>query len=133
LGEESSVGKRELDRTGALLMGSARLVTLLGRGGIGKTRLAEEAARRLHRARRTPAFVVRLARLPKGSDAAAVREAVLVDGFVGASAWDGVVQTLSPVDAAGRVIGTLLIVDNCEHVLAGAGTVISDLLEWCRG
>jgi predicted ATPase/DNA-binding CsgD family transcriptional regulator len=129
--------ERELDRTGALLMGSARLVTLLGPGGIGKTRLAEEAVRRLHRARRTPAFVVRLACLPKGSDAAAVREAVtaavLVDGFVGASAWDGAVQTLSPVDAAGRVIGTLLIVDNCEHVLAGAGTVISDLLEVVPG
>src|SRR5262249_7676261 len=99
--------QRELDRIGALLMGPVRLVTLIGPGGIGKTRLAEEAARRLHRARRIPVFVVRLARLPKGSDAAAVMEAVtaavLVDGFVGASAWDGAVQTLSPVDEAGRV------------------------------
>src|SRR5947208_4601110 len=117
--------ERELDRIGALLMGPARLVTLIGPGGIGKTRLAEEAARRLHRARHTPVFAVRLARLPKGADAAAVKEAVtaavLVDGFVGASAWDGAVQRLSPLDGAGRVVETLLIVDNCEHVLAGAG------------
>src|SRR5256886_16245949 len=81
--------ERELDRVGALLMGPARLVTLIGSGGIGKTRLAEEAARRLHKARHTPVFTVRLARLPKGADAAAVREAVtaavLVGGFVGAS------------------------------------------------
>jgi predicted ATPase/DNA-binding CsgD family transcriptional regulator len=129
--------ERELDRIGALLMGPARLVSLIGPGGIGKTRLAEEAARRLHRARRTPVWSVRLARLPKGADAAAVREAVtagvLLDGFVGTSAWDGAVQTLSPLDAAGRLVHTMLVVDNCEHVLAGAGTVIADLLDAVPG
>jgi predicted ATPase/DNA-binding CsgD family transcriptional regulator len=129
--------ERELDRVGALLMGPARLVTLIGSGGIGKTRLAEEAARRLHRARRTPVFAVRLAGLPKGSDAAAVREAVtaavLVEGFVGASAWDGAVQRLSPLDAAGRVVPTMLLLDNCEHVLAGVGTVIGELLDAVPG
>jgi predicted ATPase/DNA-binding CsgD family transcriptional regulator len=129
--------ERELDRVGALLMGPARLVTLIGSGGIGKTRLAEEAARRVHRARRTPVFAVRLARLAKGADAPAVREAVsaavLVGGYAGASAWDGAVQRLSSVDAAGRVGDTVLIVDNCEHVLAGAGTVIGELLDAVPG
>jgi predicted ATPase/DNA-binding CsgD family transcriptional regulator len=129
--------ERQLDRVGALLMGPARLVTLIGSGGIGKTRLAEEAARRLHRARRTPVFAVRLARLPKGADGAAVREAVtaavLVGGFAGPSPWDAAVQTLSPVDAAGRVVHTMLIVDNCEHVLAGVGAVIADLLDAVPG
>jgi predicted ATPase/DNA-binding CsgD family transcriptional regulator len=127
----------ELDRIGALLMGPARLVTLIGSGGIGKTRLAEETARRLHRARRTPVFAVRLARLAKGADAAAVREAVtaavLVEGFVGASAWDGAVQRLSALDAAGRVVPTVLVLDNCEHLLAGAGVVIADLLDAVPG
>jgi predicted ATPase/DNA-binding CsgD family transcriptional regulator len=125
--------ERDLDRVGALLMGPARLVTLIGSGGIGKTRLAEEAARRLHRARHTPVWSVRLARLPKGSDAAAVKNAVtaavLVEGFVGVSAWDGAVHRLSPLDAAGRVVPTLLIVDNCEHVLVGAGAVIGELFD----
>ena len=81
------------------------MVTLIGPGGIGKTMLAEEAVRRLHRAKRTPVWVVRLAALPRGSDAAAVKEAVatavLVGGFVGASSWDGAVERLSPLDAAG--------------------------------
>ena len=129
--------KRELDRIGALLTGPARLVTLIGPGGIGKTMLAEEAVRRLHRARRTPVWVVRLAALPRGSDAAAVKEAVaaavLVGGFVGASSWDGAVERLSPLDAAGQVVGTMLMVDNCEHVLAGARQVIIDLLDAVPG
>jgi predicted ATPase/DNA-binding CsgD family transcriptional regulator len=128
---------RELDRIGALLMGPTRLVTLIGSGGIGKTRLAEEAARRLHKARHTPIFAVRLARLPKASDAAVVKDAVtaavLAGGFVGASAWDGAVQRLSPLDAAGRVVQTVLMVDNCEHVLAGAGAVIAELLDAVPG
>ncbi|MBO0880468.1 MAG: hypothetical protein J2P17_08995, partial [Mycobacterium sp.] len=68
---------------------------------------------------------------------AAVREAVtaavLVEGFVGASAWDGAVQRLSPLDAAGRVVPTMLVVDNCEHVLAGVGAVIADLLDEVPG
>jgi predicted ATPase len=138
LGEGSFVGRgRELDRIGALLLGPARLVTLIGAGGIGKTRLAEEAARRMHKARRTPVFAVRLARLPNGSSAATVKEAVtsavLVDGFVGASAWDGAVQMLSSLDGAGRVMHTLLLLDNCEHVRTGVGTVITDLLDAVPG
>jgi predicted ATPase/DNA-binding CsgD family transcriptional regulator len=40
---------------------------------------------------------------------------------------------LSPLDAAGRVVQTLLIVDNCEHMLAGAGPVIADLLDAVPG
>jgi DNA-binding CsgD family transcriptional regulator len=129
--------ERDLDRVDALLLGPARLVTLIGPGGIGKTRLAEEAARRLHRARHTPVFAVRLARLPKDSGAAVVQEAVtaavLVGGFVGASAWDGAVQRLSQVDAAGRMVPTLLLLDNCEHVPAGAGAMIADLLDAVPG
>ena len=63
----------------------------------------------------------------------AVTAAVLVEGFFGASAWDGAVQRLSPLDAAGRVVDTVLVVDNCEHVLAGVGAVIADLLDAVPG
>jgi predicted ATPase/DNA-binding CsgD family transcriptional regulator len=58
---------------------------------------------------------------------------VLVEGFVGASAWDGALQRFSPLDAAGRVAQTVLVLDNCEHVLAAAGTVIVDLLDAVPG
>jgi predicted ATPase/DNA-binding CsgD family transcriptional regulator len=75
--------------------------------------------------------------LPAGADQAQVREAVaaavLVGGFVGASAWAGAVQTLSPLDGAGRVVPTLLMIDNCEHVLAGAAAVIAELIDAVPG
>lgn len=137
-GGKGFVGRNpELDRLAVLMVGSAQLVTLIGPGGIGKTRLAEEAVRRLRRARRISVFVVRLAGLPKGADAGTVREAVaesvVLEGFAGVSAWEGAVRRLTTVDAEGRAVPAVLLIDNCEHVLASAGAVIADLLDAVEG
>ncbi|MEC3919257.1 helix-turn-helix transcriptional regulator [Nocardia sp. CDC160] len=125
--------ERELDRISTSLLGTARLVTLIGSGGIGKTRLAEEAVRRLHRARQTPVFLVRLARLSKDSTIDAVKETIattLLDPVAaGASAWHDVLKTLSSQDAAGRYRQSVLVLDNCEHVLDAVGEVIAELLQ----
>src|ERR1700730_11079152 len=92
----------ELDRVIDLLLSSARLITLIGPGGIGKTRLATETVRRFRKATRTPVYWVRLARLIKGSDVAAVEEEVahaVVDAdFSGRSGWDALVDTLTVTD-----------------------------------
>ncbi|WP_280493549.1 ATP-binding protein [Nocardia asiatica] len=128
---------RELERIGMALLGSNRLVTLIGAGGIGKTRLATEAVQRFQRARRVPVHWVRLAVLPRGAEATAVEEqiagSVIEADFSGRSAWDAVLDTLRRRDAAGRNAQTILVMDNCEHVLDGAGAVIAGLLDAIPG
>ncbi|MGO4617630.1 AAA family ATPase [Nocardia sp. 2YAB30] len=64
----------ELDRLGALLDGDARLVTLVGPGGIGKTRLAAEGLRRGVRARRRPVSSIRTV----DAQVAAIRQKLMI-------------------------------------------------------
>ncbi len=128
--------KQELDRIGGLLLGTTRLVTLIGSGGIGKTTLAEEAVRRLTRERRVSVFWVRLAPLSRDSNASGVEEAVagavLPSGFGGPSIWDGMINALT-IRSAGRDLQSVLVLDNCEHVLTGVGPVIASLLDEVAG
>ncbi|MFR9774056.1 LuxR C-terminal-related transcriptional regulator [Nocardia sp. SC052] len=127
----------ELDRIFGLLLSSARLITLIGPGGIGKTRLAAETVRRLQKLRRTPVYWARLARLDKGASAAEVEEevieAVVAGDFSPRSGWDALVDKLSATDYAGRDLGSVLVMDNCEHVLLSAGELIVELLEAVPG
>ncbi|MEV6279407.1 AAA family ATPase [Nocardia sp. NPDC051832] len=124
---------RELDTISRLLLDSARLITLIGPGGIGKTRVAIEAVRRFYKARRVPVHWVRLARLSSRADAAAIEDEVaqaIVDAdFSDRSVWTALVDTLTHADAAGSRSQTILVMDNCEHVLEGAGQVIAGLLD----
>ncbi len=119
------------------LLGNTRLVTLIGAGGIGKTRLATEAVQHFQRARRVPVHWVRLAVLAPGAEATAVEEqvagSVIEADFSGRSAWDAVLDTLRRRDGAGRDVQTILVMDNCEHVLDGAGAVIAGLLDAVPG
>ncbi|MBF6170432.1 ATP-binding protein [Nocardia blacklockiae] len=123
----------ELDAIVTLLLRKTRLVTLLGPGGIGKTRLAAEATRRLQKARNTPVHWARLARLPADCGDAAVEEeiarSVVATDYSGRSMWAALTTTLSAADGTGRPPQTVLVVDNCEHVATGAGRIIARLLD----
>ncbi|MFE9324197.1 LuxR C-terminal-related transcriptional regulator [Nocardia sp. NPDC052278] len=127
----------ELDRIRTLLLGPARLITLIGMGGIGKTRLAAEAVGQFRKATRMPVYWVRLARLAKESDFTAVEEevahAVLDADFSGRSAWDALVDKFATKDGAGRDLRTLVVMDNCEHVLTGVRPLVAALLEAAPG
>ncbi|MEU8160538.1 BTAD domain-containing putative transcriptional regulator [Micromonospora parva] len=119
--------EEELKRVGELL-GERRLVTLTGPGGAGKTRLAIEAAGHVDGEVR----FVELAGLADGAD---VPQAVLSalglrDAGLRASAEPGRHPTDRLVEAlAERRL--LLVLDNCEHVIADAARLAARLLGAC--
>ncbi|WP_157171056.1 AAA family ATPase [Nocardia araoensis] len=127
----------ELDKIATLLLGSARMISLVGPGGIGKTRLAAEAVRRFSTATNRPVYLARLARLARGADMAAVEyevtRSVVDPDSTQQSTWNALVDTLTITDAVGRNLQTVLVMDNCEHVLAAAGQLIAELIEAVPG
>src|SRR5688572_7317462 len=113
----SFVGReREVDEITAMLRDGARLLTLTGPGGTGKSRLAIAAATELVPEFRSGVFWVPLASL---------RDPVLVS--------DSVARTLGAKDRLEDHIGEremLLLIDNLEQVIAAAPTLAA-LVESC--
>src|SRR4051794_31066280 len=104
------------------LLESARLVTLTGPGGVGKTRLALAVARRVHGA--YPDGVV-LAQLAAVRDPRLVLPAIAQILGVRETPGRDLVDTLAD-DIGDRAM--LVVVDNVEQVV-GAGTDLAALLE----
>ncbi|GHJ14169.1 BTAD domain-containing putative transcriptional regulator [Micromonospora sp. AKA38] len=123
----------DLRRLTGLLAGN-RLVTLLGPGGAGKTRLASVAAGRLADGVPGGVWLVELAPI---TDPADVPRAVL--DTLGRRD-----RTLEPArtpirDTLGRLVDalaadeTLIVLDNCEHVVEAAARLAEELLGRCPG
>ena len=105
-----------------------RLVTLIGPGGSGKTRLAIEAAARLQPDFNDGAWFVELAAVRDGDGVAPAMYAALKIGESAAADADGF--TVPIVDQLIRhlVDRTLIVVlDNCEHVIADAAALAEAL------
>ncbi|MFI5583581.1 BTAD domain-containing putative transcriptional regulator [Amycolatopsis sp. NPDC051758] len=123
----SFVGRADELRQVAELLARSRLVTLTGPGGTGKTRLAVEVAA----AEAGPVAFVELA----PQDGADVARAVLgALGLRDVSLRRGTAQ--DPVERLVAALSdrtTLLVLDNCEHVVDVAARLAARLLAACPG
>jgi predicted ATPase len=122
----SFIGReRELEQIAAAL-GAARVVTLTGPGGVGKTRLALQAAGQALSRFGDGAWVAELAPV---RDPAEVDDAVAAVFSVTARAGQGTREALVEFLGAKEL---LLVLDNCEHVLAEAAALAGVLAASCE-
>ncbi len=129
----SFIGKEDDLDAVADLVRRNRLTTLTGPGGSGKTRLAAETARALLAELPGGAWLVELASVTIGED---VAKAVLAALDLRDHGLLGTATTTDPTErlvAALRDQEALLILDNCEHVIATAAAFAHRMLGECRG
>lgn len=121
----SFVGRRQELADVRRALGTDRLVTLHGVGGVGKTRLAMAVAAEVERLFTDGLAVVELA---------PVRDPALVASTVAAaldlrdSAGGWAAGQLAEVVGERRL---LLVLDNCEQVNDAVGVLVDALLRWC--
>ncbi len=107
------------------LLEEYRLVTVTGPGGVGKTRLAGQVARRV------------AGRFADGvwlAELAAVRDPAQVAAVVAAALGVREQPGMPVADAVARVLARqqlLLVLDNCEHVIGAAAALCAGLLSAC--
>ncbi len=118
--------ERELDELSQVLDG-VRLLTLTGPGGVGKTTLAVELARRRAAEIRGGAWLIRLDEVDDPSRVASRTAEILgVHQHPHRDLTDVVAEHLTDRRA-------LLVLDNCEHVLDAATALVAALLHAAPG
>jgi predicted ATPase/class 3 adenylate cyclase len=123
----SFVGReREVSEIAALVR-EARIVTLTGVGGVGKTRLACQVAAEALPEFRNGAWIAELARVRDPNVVVDAVAAVFgVNPRPGVELLDTLVGYLRPKEL-------LLVLDNCEHLLGAVVDVVRALEEKCPG
>ena len=107
------------------LVASHRLVTVLGPGGMGKTRLAVELLAAVDRAQRPfdlPVLFVELA---------ATRDEESIPHAIATTLGIEIGQRRDPTDAVCEYLATiphLVVLDNCEHVLSAATEITAQIM-----
>jgi non-specific serine/threonine protein kinase len=121
----SFIGREgELDEIGALLATSP-LLTLVGTGGVGKTRLAHELVR------------ARAGQYADGSwlvEVGELADAALLPGAVAEAVGLRDLQTRSLIDTLAAYLERkqlLLVLDNCDHLIDSCAQLVVRLLQAC--
>ncbi|MDP9333728.1 MAG: LuxR C-terminal-related transcriptional regulator [Actinomycetota bacterium] len=118
----SLVGREKVVAEVADLVRSSRLVTLTGVGGVGKTRLALEVGAEVAGEFPDGVWMVELASV---GDPASVPAAIATVLGITPQGDAALIDTVADALGGRRL---LLVVDNCEHVLAAAGSAIAAIL-----
>jgi predicted ATPase/DNA-binding XRE family transcriptional regulator len=122
----SFIGRdRELSDVASLLAGH-RLVTVTGAGGIGKTRLALEVAARILPSRGDEVWF---------TDLSAVSDGTLIAGKIASVMKLQLEARGDPTLALTQHLRRrklVLVLDNCEHVIAGTAAVVRAMLQACE-
>ncbi len=131
----SFVGRRRELGGVKRLLGEARLVTLTGTGGVGKTRLAQQVA---SQAKRSYAGGVRFVDLTAVHDPALlaqeVQEPEILAHLVAMDLGLREQPTRSPLELLTDYLASrsmLVVLDNCEHLLPACSVLADALLRSC--
>jgi non-specific serine/threonine protein kinase len=116
--------EQELGVVGRLLM-DARLLTLTGVGGCGKTRLALEVARTVLSGYPDGVWIVELAPIADPMLVPhQVAKAVAVQDATNQTGTSALIRALQNRQM-------LLVLDNCEHLLDACARLVEDLMHYC--
>ncbi|KAB8181545.1 AAA family ATPase [Nonomuraea phyllanthi] len=123
----SFVGREHELAVGKALLARARLVTLTGAGGVGKTRLALRLAGEMEPGFRHGAWLVDLAQL---------QDEELLASTVAATLGLGEQSTSSPLTHLCEYLAdkqVLMVLDNCEHLIEACASLAATLLSRAAG
>ncbi|GIH95648.1 LuxR C-terminal-related transcriptional regulator [Planobispora siamensis] len=123
----SFIGRRRELAAVRRRLAEARLVSLVGPGGVGKTRLALRAAGDLGRGFPGGAWLVELAEI---RDSALVGDAVMAALDLRSQTAAGPSAVLAAYLRDKRL---LLVVDNCEHLLAATARLVAEMMRAAPG
>jgi predicted ATPase/DNA-binding SARP family transcriptional activator len=127
----SFVGRDEELKLLAELLGGSRLVTMVGPGGAGKTRLATEAASRQPSHQTGRVWFAPLAGVRDAEDVLGAVLGALEIRDIRSTETDVMRKPMDLLDHAVEALSggeALLVLDNCEHVVDAAARLADDLL-----